>query len=97
MRPILIDDLDICTRALLDVDQADRTDRMRRILWQADVADRYRKRLRRLHRYGDGSLKSAVLQNGPVATPAQCDANYCRTLVSVLTEIADWRMGHSRS
>lgn len=93
MRPILIDDLDICTRALVETGS---TENIRQILRQADVADRYRKRFGRLHRFGDGSLKSVVLQTGPVAAPAQCDAAYCRTLTLVLKEISDWREGHSR-
>ena len=92
MRPILPPDLDLLTRVLLPLPVEKRAGAISIMLNAADLADRYRKRTGRLHPvYGDGSLLSVALQQGPLTVGPFADAGYCAALGNVLDGIADWR------
>ncbi|SEW04583.1 hypothetical protein SAMN04488515_0798 [Cognatiyoonia koreensis] len=88
MRPIYLCDLDAAARALLAVPPEDRAVLARHIVFAADTADRYRKRLRKAHTaYGTGTLTSAVSDMTRAGTP-YCHADYrkcLQTLLSALT------------
>lgn len=92
MRAILPGDLERCAIALLAMPPVERPLVMGRILSDADLADRYRKRLGRVHpTLGDGSLTSAARRQGRSARPARCDPRFCACLSVVLDGIAAWR------
>ena len=62
MRPLLPGDLDCAVAVVMAQPPEARADVAARLLAQADLADRYRKRLGRAHpHYGTGSLMSAAL------------------------------------
>ncbi len=62
MRQAGLSDLHHAARALLSVPHNARAGFCAELLWQAHVADKYVKRLRRLHpQWGDGSLRAAAL------------------------------------
>lgn len=70
MRPVLIGDVLAAARVLRDLPEEARGVELARLLAEADLADRIRKRTGRAHpRYGNGSLMAAALarQPGPEA------------------------------
>jgi hypothetical protein len=83
MRPILPPDIDLLTRVALSLPPADRARAVAMLLDRADLADRYRKRLGRVHpEFGDGSVHWLAGRMDPVRQ-AFCDAAYCRALATV--------------
>jgi hypothetical protein len=88
MRPLLPGDLECAVAVVMVQPPEARAGVAAELLAQADLADRFRKRLGRAHPdYGTGSLMSAVH-----------DASYCAALIVVLTALQDWRgrmVGHS--
>ena len=88
MRPVHLTDLDIATRVLLAIGEADRMTAACRIVATARIADRYRNRLRRRHPdWGDGTLAAAATaQVSPVAAQ-RCDRAYLRSLRLLLDAI----------
>lgn len=89
MRPIYPSDLDAVTRALLACDPAHRQGLALRIVAQAEIADRYRKRLDKLHpEFGAGTLSSAAQAYPRRPRPDYCHPVYLdcmATLLAVLT------------
>lgn len=92
MRPILPGDLDCAVAVVMAQPPATRAAVAARMLEQADLADRYRKKLGRAHPvYGTGSLMSAALcwPEGPRGRVY--DASYCAALIVVLRALQAWR------
>ncbi len=91
MRPILPSDLDLAARVLMALPQGQRAAAMALLLARADLADRYRKRLGRLHaEHGDGSLRAVTI--GLPRSPARAAGpDYCAALAAVLAGLAQWR------
>ena len=92
MRPVLPGDLDCAVAVVMAQPPETRADVAAKLLAQADLADRYRKRLGRAHPiYGTGSLMSAAL-GWPVGPRRRVyDASYCAALIVVLTALQQWR------
>ena len=99
MRPLLPGDLDCAVAVVMAQPPEDRPRVAAQLLAQADVADRYRKRLGRAHPvFGTGSLMSAALGWPDAPRGGVYDASYCVALIVVLTAVQDWRGrfgGHS--
>jgi hypothetical protein len=97
MRPLLPGDLDCAARALFALPSNLWAAEATRLVQAADIADRYRKRLGRIHRtYGDGSLQCAALFLGHRGQPRWCDDTYCAALAAVLTALRQRRTHHRR-
>lgn len=99
MRPLMSADLDSAVAVVLALPPQDRAVVAQRLLVEADLADRYRKRLGRAHPvYGTGSLLSAASGRPALPQRPYCDAAYCAGLAIVLVAIQGWRErsgGHS--
>jgi hypothetical protein len=94
MREVLSGDVTVAARALLPCPAAARRPLMRRMIAEADLADRYRKRIGRGHRlYGNGSLMAAALARDPPPEPYLSDAEYLDCLATVIAALADRRNG----
>ena len=92
MRPILPGDLDAGVRLLLTLPPGAHPGRAAALVWQADTADRWRKRTGRAHPlWGDGSLLTAARMVGARAPVWCCDAAYCAALAILLGSIAAHR------
>ena len=88
MRAIHLSDLDIATRVLLAITEADRATCARKMAEAAHVADCFRKRMRRRHPiWGDGTLAAAAFATGTPVPPARCDPAYRQTLCLLLRAI----------
>ncbi|PUB13120.1 DUF7742 family protein [Yoonia sediminilitoris] len=88
MRPVQFADIEIAARVLRRAPADRRASIIGQILQDADTADRYRKRLRRLHpQYGDGSLMSAALRHDKAPRPASCDALHLRCIAQIVQEL----------
>jgi len=62
------------------------------LIRSAHVADKYAKRLKKLHPvWGDGSLRAAALARGAAGQEACCGPQYQAALVSVVHALARWR------
>ncbi|MCF7700338.1 hypothetical protein GLR48_13595 [Loktanella sp. M215] len=89
MRPVGLSDLDDAVRAVLAVRVADRAATAVRLVGQACVADRYRKRLGRRHpAWGDGTLSAAARAGPMVAASGWCDRDYRAALAVMLAALA---------
>ena len=92
MRPILPADLDLAARVLMSAPIADRRAVIAQLIAQADIADRYRKKLGKAHPlFGGGSLMAAALRHDHGAPARQCDDHYCACLAEVLSALAAHR------
>lgn len=93
MRAIHLHDIDLAARVLVGLSgEAERREAMARMLAEADLADRYRKRTHRLwHCRQDGSLAAAARETGPVAPLSHCDREYLRALIVVAEEVERFR------
>ena len=97
MRPILPGDLDQAARALLPLASADWPQQADRLVQAADTADRYRKRMARVHpTCGDGSLMAAALRMATQAQPRWCDDTYCAALAAIIAALQRRRTHHQR-
>lgn len=97
MRPIHLYDLDAAVRAMLAVTPDLRGPLARRIVCEADAADRYRKRFRKSHpRFGMGTLTSAVYRAPKADAPRQCSASYRAALSLLISAIAE-RASHRKT
>lgn len=77
MRPVLPGDVSAAARALLAVPPAERLDLARRLLLEADAADRYRRRFRRAHAlWGNGTLRAAALARRLAPEPCGDDPDH---------------------
>lgn len=85
MRPIHLSDIHFAACALQGIPHADQPSHLRAALVQADIADRYRKRLRRAHpHYGLGTLTSALSDRGPITEPISDDHEYLQSMLVVV-------------
>ena len=92
MRPLGPGDLDCAVAVVMRQPPVERKAVAARLLFEADVADRYRKRLGRAHPvYGSGSVLSAALRWPDGPRGRVYDASYCAALIVVLTAVQDWR------
>ncbi len=92
MRPVLPGDLVAAGRALLAAPPGERAGLARRLLRDADAADRFRKRLGRAHpEWGNGTLMAAALAR-PVAPEPRLDApDYLRCQIEMLSALLERR------
>ncbi len=91
MRPVLIGDAQAAALALLPLPDRARDAALERMFTRAAAADRYRKRLGRVHpAWGDGTLAAAARAEGggELAEPVLCDAGYLDALLRVLGRLA---------
>lgn len=92
MRPVHLADIEVAARVLLTLAPHDRADQMAKLIANADVADRYRKRLGCPHPvFGTGTIMSAAASFRQAARPGQMDANTLDALVVVIKGLADRR------
>lgn len=90
-------DLDCAVAVVMAQPPQARAEVAERLLYEADVADRFRKRLGRAHPvYGTGSLMSAALGWPDAPRGRVYDASYCAALIVVLTAVQDWRRRDGR-
>ena len=90
MRPVLINDLNISTRVLMAVLAVERASLIDRIIENAQVADRYRKRTGKPHlRFGNGSLSGACQPFQRAPMPARCNRDYLASLAVVVQGLRD--------
>jgi hypothetical protein len=69
-----------------------RAEAIKALLWKAHVADCYRKRLGRVHPWGNGSLLSAVLQTTPLRRePWLSDKTHLEAMAAVVDALLVWR------
>ena len=85
MRPVYPSDLDAVARALMACTPTHRRELAIRIIEHADVADRYRRRLGKLHpEFGAGTLSSAAQAYPRTERPDHCTQPYLECLAVVL-------------
>jgi hypothetical protein len=89
MRAVLHSDLVAAARALLAVPPQARGALCRHLLEKADWADRYVRRLRRVHpEWGNGTLADAARRVGLAAEPSFSDRTYRACFLIVLGQMA---------
>jgi hypothetical protein len=77
MRPVLPGDVSAAARALLAVPPGLRAGLARRLVAEAEAADRYRRRFRRAHAlWGNGTLRAAALMRPLAAEPRGDDRDH---------------------
>ena len=93
MRPVLMSDVTAMARALMFVEPAAREALGDRIIRKAQAADRFTRRLRRVHpKWGNGTLRAAA-QSEPLARETSFDdPAYCGAVRDVFRALA-----HARS
>ncbi len=85
MRPTLHGDVSCAARVLLLVPRKARERICRRMICEAEIADRYRVRNQRLHpRFGNGSLMSVARKRPMLPEPFFDDPEYCECYETVL-------------
>lgn len=90
MRPLLLSDVTAAARALLAVPEVGRHALCARLLREADWADRYARRLGKVHPlWGNGTLKAAAFRRVLAAESTFDDLAYCSCFELVLTCLAD--------
>lgn len=89
MRPVLIGDVIAVARVLFVLPDGDWTPCVDRLIWQAKIADRYRRRLGRPHpAWGNGSLLAAAsLEVRAEDEPFLSDLRWLRALSCVLDRL----------
>ncbi|MGD9917900.1 MAG: hypothetical protein AB7U46_07760 [Paenirhodobacter sp.] len=91
MRAISHGDLILAARAVRGLPVARRPELLARMLEEAHVADRYRKRLGRAHpRWGNGSLMARAMAE-PLAPEGWPDAEALEALAQVIAAVRLWR------
>lgn len=89
MRAVLHTDLVAAARALLAVPPQARVALCRQLLGKADWADRFVRRLGRVHpEWGNGTLADAARRAGLAAEPSFSDRSYRDCLLIVLDQMA---------
>lgn len=77
MRPVLLSDLTAVARALLRAPYAERQVLCARIIFEAEMADRFARRLRKPHpQWGNGTLIAASAQRALAAERTFDDTDY---------------------
>ena len=89
MRPVLIGDVMEVARVLLTLDQTEWSGCADRLIWQAGVADRYRRRLGKPHAdWGNGSLMAVAQGEAKSGNePFLSDLRYLQALSCVLDRL----------
>lgn len=92
MRALLHGDVVAAARAIYAMPGYERRQAVRRLLNEAEWADRHRADTGRAHPFwGDGSLMAAALAAPVPNEPPLWDDDYCDCLCIVLEEAVDWR------
>jgi hypothetical protein len=87
MRQVRLPDLHHAALAILTVEPHNRAQLCKELVWQAHVADKYVKRLRRLHPYwGDGSLRAVAMERN-VEGQNPYKFNDYQSAISVVTDV----------
>ncbi len=97
MRPILHGDVSSAARALLMVTPDAREVVCRRVIREAEHADRYRRQTGRVHPlWGNGSLMAAARKRPLADEPGFDDPDYCRCFEIVLSGLVEHHLGVAR-
>lgn len=98
MRPVLHGDVSCAARALLRLPGPQRAGLCRRLLAEAEAADRHVGRTGRLHPlFGNGSLMSAARKRMLADEPGFDDPEYCRCFEMVLRALVRHQVSPRRS
>ncbi len=90
MSPVLPGDLIAAARALLPAPPEARPEIARRMITEADAADRYRRRFRKAHRdWGNGTLMAAALARPVAPEPRLDDPDYLDCLFQIFTALTE--------
>ncbi len=93
MRQVLHGDVTAAARAMLCVPKEAREALCRRMIEEADVADRYTRRIGRPHRdWGNGTLMACARMRPLANEPALGDIDYCGCLEMVFRLLLEWRL-----
>ncbi|MEX0320097.1 MAG: hypothetical protein AB3N21_19235 [Ruegeria sp.] len=93
MRPVLHGDVSSAARALLYAPPAQRDRLCRRLVVEAEIADRHVAATGRLHPlYGNGSLMAAARKRMLADEPGFDDPNYCACFEMVLRQVVRFRL-----
>ncbi len=85
MRDVFYSDVSAAARVLLSVPLERRTEVCLGMMQEAEVADRFLRRLGKMHpHWGNGTLRSAALRRYPVGEPSFRDPDYCSCFQMVL-------------
>lgn len=88
MRPLLPCDLDSAVGVLLAAPRSGWPKLAQQLLFEANIADRFRRGTGRAHPvFGAGSLAAVAGTHPSAPLPAWCDATYCDALAVVLAEV----------
>lgn len=89
MRPVLMGDVTVAARALLGVRAGARAPLARRLIAEAQLADRHRAHTGRAHPlHGNGSLMAAATARHLPPEPPLADAAYLHCLIAVIEALA---------
>lgn len=92
MRAVLFGDIEAAARALLNCPPDAREDLCDRIVAEAGLADRYVRRMGRLHPlWGNGTLRDAARRYGSPPAPGFDDRSYCTCFGLVLKALCHRR------
>lgn len=94
MRPVLIGDILCLARVLHRARPPDRPALCQRLILQAEAADKFRKRFRRVHpMWGNGSLMGRATQADAQALRhiSLSDPDFCEALGVALQKLGEWR------
>lgn len=98
MRPTLHGDISSAARALFGVPEAHRRRLCRRIIREAELADRFVSRTGKPHPvFGTGSLMSAARKRVLLAEPGFDNIDFCRCFEIVLQELISFHLSQKRS
>lgn len=88
MRTAFYGDVSAAARVLLRLPAAERLNCVRELMRQADGADRYVRRKKKLHpEWGNGTLRDVAMRNAPAAEPSFDDTDYCACFAMVLSQL----------
>lgn len=97
MRPVLVSDLTSAARVLLAVEPLQRMEMAAQMLKEAEFADRYTRRFRRVHAvFGDGTLAGAARKRTLAVEPTFDNIAYCECLELLVQHLLAWRIGPVR-
>ncbi len=88
MRQVFYSDISTAALALLAAPREERADLCRRMIREAELADRFSKRLGKAHpRWGGGTLREAAMGRLRAVEPSLDDPDYCRCLIMILQQL----------
>ncbi|MCC5983897.1 MAG: hypothetical protein JJU42_05990 [Rhodobacteraceae bacterium] len=97
MRSLSQGDIAAAARVLLTRPEAERPVLLRRMLAEAQAADRYRRRHGRVHPgLGNGTLMAAALARGGAAAPDADAIATLRAMAQVIDGVLDWHAARDR-